>query len=56
MNIYGLNEQGQYEAQQAENKILKSKVLPGFWIKPEWFWQEPLPNVISIARELQIKI
>ncbi len=56
MNIYYLNEHGKYEAQKAENKILKSKVLPGFWIKPEWLWQEPLPNVISIAKELRIKI
>lgn len=56
MNIYCLSEQGKYEAQKIENKILQSKVLPGFWIKPEWLWQEPLPNVISIAKELKIKI
>jgi len=56
MNIYCLNEQGKYQPQQAENKILKSKVLAGFWIKPDWLWQEPLPNVISIAKELKIEI
>jgi Uma2 family endonuclease len=56
MNIYCLNEHGKYEAQKAENKILESKVLRGFWIKPEWLWQEPLPNVISVAKELKIKI
>jgi len=56
MTIYCLNEPGKYEAQKAENKILKSKVLRDFWIKPEWLWQEPLPNVISVAKELKIKI
>jgi Uma2 family endonuclease len=56
MNIYCLNKQGKYEAQKTENNILKSKVLPGFWIKPEWLWQELLPNVISIAKALKIKI
>lgn len=56
MAIYCLNEQGKYESQKAEQKIMHSKVLPGFWIKPEWLWQEPLPNVIEIARELRINI
>ena len=36
MNIYCLNEQGKYETQKIEQGILKSKVLSGFWIKPEW--------------------
>ncbi len=56
MKIYCLNEQGKYESQKTEKEILKSKVLPGFWIKPEWLWQEPLPNVLIIAKELNIKI
>jgi Uma2 family endonuclease len=56
MKVYCLNEQGKFESQQAEKGIFKSKVLPGFWIKPEWLWQDPLPNVISIAKELKIKI
>jgi Uma2 family endonuclease len=56
MKVYRLNEQGKFESQQAEKGIFKSKVLPGFWIKPEWLWQDPLPNVISIAKELKIKI
>lgn len=56
MKVYCLNEQGKFDSQQAEKGIFKSKALPGFWIKPEWLWQEPLPNVISIAKELKIKI
>lgn len=56
MTIYCLNDQGKYESQKPVKKILHSKVLPGFWLKPGWLWQEPLPNVIDIARELQIKI
>ena len=56
MALYCLNDQGKYESQKAVKKILHSKVLAGFWLKPEWLWQEPLPNVIEIARELQIKI
>lgn len=56
MNIYYLEKHGHYEAEKIEQGILKSRILPGFWVKPEWLWQEPLPNVISIAKELKIKI
>jgi len=56
MEIYCLNQQGKYEAQKAESGVFQSKILPGFWVKAEWFWQEPLPNVVTIARELQIKL
>lgn len=54
--VYCLNEQGKYEAQRKEKGIVKSKILPEFRLKPEWLWQEPLPNVITIAKELKIRI
>ncbi|NIR51658.1 Uma2 family endonuclease [candidate division KSB1 bacterium] len=54
--IYGLNDKGQYEAQVAEGGVVKSNVLSGFWLKKEWLWQDPLPNVVEIAKELNIKI
>ena len=24
-----------------------SAVLPGFWLRPDWLWQDPLPNVMT---------
>ena len=27
-------------------------VLPGFWLRVEWLWQEPLPHVLDVLREL----
>lgn len=56
MEIYCLNEQGKYERQKPENGVLKSKVLSNFWLKTEWLWQETLPNVVDLAKELKIKI
>lgn len=56
MKMYCLNDQGNFESQPAEKGMFKSKVLPGFWIKPEWLWQTPLPNVINLAKELKIII
>jgi Uma2 family endonuclease len=54
--IYCLNEKGKYQIQTIEKGIIKSKVLSGFWLKVEWLWQEPLPNVLTVAKQLKIKI
>jgi hypothetical protein len=27
-------------------------VLPGFWLKAEWFWQEPLPRPQDALMEI----
>jgi len=56
MEIHSLNDQGKYENQKPEKRIFKSKVLPGFWLKSDWLWQEPLPNILAIAKELNINI
>ncbi len=29
-------------------------VLPGFWLRVEWLWQEPLPHVLDVLRELAL--
>ncbi|MGH7965190.1 MAG: Uma2 family endonuclease [Candidatus Binatia bacterium] len=31
-----------------------SKSVPGFWLRVEWLWQEPLPPVLEILRELAV--
>lgn len=56
LEIYCLDNEGKYVAQKITEGTVKSKILPGFWMKPEWLWQEPLPNVITIAKELNITI
>jgi Uma2 family endonuclease len=54
MNFYVLGEDQKYVSLKADGGKLFSRVLPGFWLKPEWLWQQPLPNVIAIAREIGI--
>lgn len=29
-----------------------SLVLPGFWLRVEWLWQQPLPRVLDVLRAL----
>lgn len=35
-----------------ENGRIHSTVLPGFWVKPEWFLANPLPNVLEVLNEV----
>jgi len=56
IDLYHLTEQGGYEVVVPEEGVLYSQVIPGFWLRPEWLWQEPLPNVLEIARQLGISL
>ena len=29
-------------------------VLPGLWLRVEWLWQEPLPKVLDVLRQLAV--
>ncbi|MBN1891140.1 MAG: Uma2 family endonuclease [Thermoflexales bacterium] len=31
-----------------------ANALPGFWLRVEWLWQEPLPRVLDVLRELGV--
>ena len=33
---------------------ISSKVLEGFYLRPEWFWKSPLPRVATVLRELGV--
>jgi Uma2 family endonuclease len=35
----------------SDDGIFRNGVLPGFWLKLEWLWQEPRPPVLTILRE-----
>jgi Uma2 family endonuclease len=34
--------------------IYRSAVLPGFWLQVSWLWQQPLPRVLDVLRELGV--
>jgi Uma2 family endonuclease len=47
-----LGEDGLYHlAPIGEDGIFRSAVLPGFWLKVDWLWQDPLPPLLSVLRE-----
>jgi Uma2 family endonuclease len=52
MAVYRLSEERRYQAVSAEEGVYRSQVLPGFWLRTEWLWQEPLPNELDVVREM----
>ncbi len=48
-DFYHLTPQRKYQAvlPDADGRY-HSAVLPGFWLNPEWMWQDPLPNPLTL--------
>lgn len=49
-----LEAEGHYAAADLRDGYLHSTVIPGLRIRPEWLWQEPLPNVLDVLKELGV--
>lgn len=51
--FYVLAPDGRYERKKPDgNGLYHSHVLPGLRLKVDWLWQEPLPPVLEMLREL----
>jgi Uma2 family endonuclease len=47
-----LLEKDRFEEVPIQYGIYRSQAVPGFWLKVDWLWQEPLPPVLEVLREL----
>jgi len=53
--FYQLDEEGFYRPVLPEvGGVYHSQAVPGFWLKVEWLWQEPLPRVLDVLRAMQL--
>jgi Uma2 family endonuclease len=43
---------GAYRETKPRKGVLHSQVLSGFWLRPEWLWQEPRPKKTMILAEI----
>ena len=43
---------GAYREVKPRNGVLHSQVLPGFWLRPEWLWQQPRPKKTMVLAEI----
>ena len=51
---YSLGADGRYTLIEEKDGMVHSAVLSGFFLKPAWLWQEPLPNPLGILKELGV--
>jgi Uma2 family endonuclease len=47
-----LDKKGKYRAVRPRLGKLTSNVLPGFWLRPTWLWQRPMPQVLEVFQEI----
>jgi Uma2 family endonuclease len=53
--FYRLNQQRRYALMVPDAKgIYRSEAVPGFWLDVKWLWQDPLPRVLDMLRELKL--
>ncbi|HTU93094.1 MAG TPA: Uma2 family endonuclease [Gemmataceae bacterium] len=43
---------GAYREIKSRKGVLHSQVLTGFWLRPEWLWQEPRPKKKKVLAEI----
>lgn len=52
-DFYRLGTDGEYVAAPVDDAgCYHSTILPGFWLKAEWLWQDPLPDPQRIFAEI----
>lgn len=53
--FYRLDGRGRYRLvmPDAENRYV-SAVMPGVWLQVDWLWQDPLPSVVEVARQMGV--
>jgi Uma2 family endonuclease len=53
--LYALSDAGTYATLEPDDAgRVHSAVLPGFWLRPAWLWQEPLPNPLLTLLSMQV--
>ena len=50
--FYQLDTAGRYRPIQPVDGVYRSAAIPGFWLREEWLWQEPLPLPLKLLAEI----
>ncbi len=54
VEAYALGTDQKYTPIEELDGMIRSVVLPGFYLKPAWLWQDPLPDSLDVLRELGV--
>lgn len=53
-DFYRLGEDNHYHPVLPENGIYHSEVIKDFWLKVTWLWQEPMPPILEVWKEMNL--
>lgn len=52
VTLLRLDSTGKFREIRPVKGVLRSRVLTGFWLRPEWLWQKPLPKKADVLNEI----
>jgi Uma2 family endonuclease len=52
VTLFRLDLKGRYHEVRPKKGILLSEVVAGFYLRPEWLWQRPLPGLLEIVTQI----
>lgn len=54
-DFYILAPDGRFERKRADAEgVYRSAVVPGFWLREAWLWQDPPPKALTVLHELGV--
>ena len=53
-DVYRLEGEHYRPAFSGNEGVYRSGTIPGFWLRVEWLWQEKLPAVLDVLREIGV--
>jgi Uma2 family endonuclease len=56
IEVYALGKNRRYSLIQDESGLVRSRVLPGFYVRAQWLWRDPFPRVSILIREMRRKM
>lgn len=52
-DFYRLDAEGRYQRiSVGADGVYRSEIIPGFWLRVDWLWRDPLPPDLEVLREL----
>jgi Uma2 family endonuclease len=52
IEVYALGKNRRYTLFEEQSGAVRSKVVPGFYLRAPWLWRDSFPKVSTVVREM----
>lgn len=52
VTVLRLDSHGKYREVRPKKGVFHSQAIEGFWLDPQWLWQDPLPDELETLEQL----